>query len=109
MAEVPRVIQRTITPFSGNYYDSQGRLKNIDGSYTTYSGYKSAGTQINGNYYDHEGNIRNIDELLNLLYSGTGGVAPSSNSDHILISYANFINLYNANILNSSAVYFVHE
>jgi len=109
MAEVPNVIQRTVTPFSGNFYDSHGRLRNIDGDYTTYNGYNAAGTQINGNFYDHEGNIRNIDEILNLIYSGTNGTLQTTNSDHLLIAYNNFMNLYNAHALNNEIVYFVYE
>ncbi|MDR2395852.1 MAG: hypothetical protein LBD57_04565, partial [Endomicrobium sp.] len=68
-----KVVQRTITPFSGNYYDSDGKLRNIDGHLVTGDGFKNPNTQINGDYYDHEGNIKNLKELLDSFTSGSGG------------------------------------
>jgi hypothetical protein len=76
--DIEKVIQRTITPFSGNFYDSNGKLRNIDGQLVTGDGFKNPNTQINGDYYDHEGNIRNIKELLDSFRSG--GISIPGNS-----------------------------
>jgi hypothetical protein len=57
--------QNNMSPFNGNYYDSSGVLRNIDGG----DGAELENmTPFNGNFIGSDGNIHNIDEL-----SGGGG------------------------------------
>jgi hypothetical protein len=49
-------------PFNGNYLDSEGNVKNIDGMEVTSNVNKDT-APFNGNFIDSEGNVRNIDSL----------------------------------------------
>lgn len=54
-----------MSPFNGDFYDSSGNLRNLDGGEG--SGLESM-TPFNGNFIGSDGNVHNIDEL-----SGGGG------------------------------------
>jgi hypothetical protein len=47
----------------GNYVDSDGHVRNLDGSLVPGEGYAYGAQPFNGSFVDSGGNIRNIDEL----------------------------------------------
>lgn len=89
-----------MSPFNGNFYDSSGSIRNIDGGGGNQVGF----SPFNGDFYDSNGDIRNIDSL-----SGGGSVIyEKSIYDKVIRTQAEFVALYSsADWLGAKSVAFV--
>jgi len=50
-------------PFNGNYYDSQGNIKNLDGNFVSGDGFQHGQAPMSGWFYDQNNELHNLDEI----------------------------------------------